>query len=65
MIIIESKRKKSETIMEKYPDAILADVTNGAKDGHMNLSTFYPHRETSLLSKRVVQPLAWRPYSRT
>ncbi len=33
MIIIESKRKKPETILKKYPDAILADVTSGAKDG--------------------------------
>lgn len=33
MIIIESKRKKPATIMKKHPDAILADVTSGAKDG--------------------------------
>ena len=33
MIIVESKRKKPATIMKKYPDAILADVTSGAKDG--------------------------------
>ena len=26
MIIIESKRKKSATILKKYPDAALADV---------------------------------------
>lgn len=43
MIIIESKRKKPETILEKYPDAILADVTSGAKDGLVKLSPFYPH----------------------
>ena len=43
MIIIESKRKKSETILKKYPDAILADVTSGAKDGLIKLSPFYPH----------------------
>lgn len=43
MIIIESKRKKSETILKKYPDAILADVTSGAKDGLVRLSPFYPH----------------------
>ena len=29
MIIIESKRKKAATILKKYPDAILADVTSG------------------------------------
>lgn len=43
MIIIESKRKKPETILKKYPDAILADVTSGAKDGLRKLSPFYPH----------------------
>ena len=43
MIIVESKRKKSATILKKYPDAILADVTSGAKDGLVKLSPFYPH----------------------
>ena len=43
MIIIESKRKKPETILKKYPDAILADVTSSAKDGLVKLSPFYPH----------------------
>ena len=43
MIIIESKRKKPETILKKYPDAILADVTSGARDGLVKLSPFYPH----------------------
>lgn len=43
MIIIESKRKKPETILKKYPNAILADVTSSAKDGLMKLSPFYPH----------------------
>ena len=43
MIIIESKRKKSATILKKYPGAILADVTSGAKDGLVKLSPFYPH----------------------
>lgn len=43
MIIIESKRKKLATILKKYPDAILADVTSGAKDGLVKLSPFYPH----------------------
>ena len=45
MIIIESKRKKPETILKKYPDAILADVTSSAKDGLKKLSPFYPHGE--------------------
>ena len=43
MIIIESKRKKPATILKKYPDAIMADVTSGAKDGLVKLSPFYPH----------------------
>ena len=43
MIIIESKRKKPETIQRKYPNAILADVTSSAKDGLVKLSPFYPH----------------------
>ena len=28
MIIIESKRRKRENILKKYPDAIIADVTS-------------------------------------
>lgn len=43
MIFVESKRKKLATILKKYPDAILADVTSGAKDGLVKLSPFYPH----------------------
>lgn len=43
MIIIESKRKKPETILKQYPNAILADVTSSAKDGLVKLSPFYPH----------------------
>ena len=29
--------------MKQYPDAILADVTSGAKDSLVKLSPFYPH----------------------
>ena len=43
MIVVESKRKKPATILKKYPNAILADVTSGAKDGLVKLSPFYPH----------------------
>lgn len=43
MIIIESKRKKPSTILKKYPGAVLADVTSGAKDEFVELSPFYPH----------------------
>ena len=43
MIIIESKRKKLENILKKYPRSIIADVTSQAKDGLVRLSPFYPH----------------------
>ena len=43
MIIIESKHKKIENILKKYPDAVVADVTSQAKDGLVRLSPFYPH----------------------
>lgn len=43
MITIESKRKKIENILKKYPDAVVADVTSQAKDGLVRLSPFYPH----------------------
>lgn len=43
MIIIESKRKKPETLLKALPNAILADVTSKAKDGLVKLSPFYPH----------------------
>lgn len=43
MIVIDSKRKKIENILKKYPNAIIADVTSKAKDGLVKLSPFYPH----------------------
>lgn len=43
MILIESKRKKPETVLRKYPNAIICDVTSKAKDGLVKLSPFYPH----------------------
>ena len=43
MIIIESKRKKPATILKKYPDAILADVTSQAETRLKELSPFFPH----------------------
>jgi hypothetical protein len=43
MIVIESKRKKPENILKKYPGAIIANVTSQAKDGLVRLSPFYPH----------------------
>lgn len=43
MIVIESKRKKVENILKKYPGAIIADVTSHATDALVRLSPFYPH----------------------
>ena len=43
MLLIDSIRKKPETILQKHPNAILADVTSKAKDGLVKLSPFYPH----------------------
>lgn len=43
MIVIESKRKRPGTILKKYPDAILADVTSQADTRLRELSPFYPH----------------------
>ena len=43
MLLIESKRKKRENILKKYPDAIIADVTSHAEDDLIKLSPFYPH----------------------
>lgn len=43
MVVIESKRRKCENILKKYPDAVIADVTSQATDGLVKLSPFYPH----------------------
>ena len=43
MIIIESKRKKRENILKKYPNAIICDITSQAADGLVKLSPFFPH----------------------
>lgn len=43
MIIVESRRKKSETILKKHPDAMLIDATSKATDEWVRLSPFYPH----------------------
>ena len=42
MIVIESKRKKTETILRRYPGAVIADVTSHAEDDLVKLSPFYP-----------------------
>ena len=43
MIVIESKRRKCENILKKYPDTVIADVTSQATDGLVKQSPFYPH----------------------
>ena len=57
MIIVESKRKKPATILKKYPDAILADVTSGAKDGLKKLSPFCARRDRSHVSRSRVSTI--------
>lgn len=42
MLIIESKRKKSETLQRLYQGAVIADVTSKAGDDLVTLSPFYP-----------------------
>ena len=43
MIIIESKKKKLETLKDEYPDAMIIDVTNHAVDEFVKFSPFYPN----------------------
>lgn len=42
MIIVESKRKKMETLKKEYPDAMIIDVTSHAEDEFVKFSPFYP-----------------------
>lgn len=44
MIIIESRRKKLETLQKLYPGAVIADVTSKSDNTQLvKLSPFYPH----------------------
>ena len=43
MTVIAYKRRKTENILKKYPNAIIADVTSQTKDGLVKLSVFYLH----------------------
>ena len=43
MIYVENKKKKEATLLKKYPNAIIADVTSKATTGLVKLSPFYPH----------------------
>lgn len=59
MIYIESKRKSEKKILEKYPNALILDVTSKAKNALVKLSPFYPHGDIpvpyseGILSKSV------------
>lgn len=43
MIYIENRKKKEKTLLAKYPNAKIIDVTSRAKTGLVKLSPFYPH----------------------
>jgi hypothetical protein len=42
-LIIESKRKKIETLRQQYPDALIVDVTSRGEQPWVKFSPFYPH----------------------
>ena len=42
-IVVESRRKKAETILKAYPQAVLIDVTSRAPQPWVKFSPFYPH----------------------
>ena len=43
MIVIESKKKKMETLKKEYRDAMIIDVTSHAQDEFIKFSPFYPN----------------------
>lgn len=43
MIYIESKKKKEKTLLSKYPNAKIVDVTSKSTNALIKLSPFYPH----------------------
>ncbi|SCW71920.1 hypothetical protein [Mucilaginibacter sp. NFR10] len=43
MIFIESKRKKLQGLVQKYPEAIILDFTSSGIDEYKQFSPFYPH----------------------
>jgi len=45
MIYIENRRKKEKTLLAKYPNAKIVDVTSKAPTLLVKLSPFYPHGE--------------------
>jgi hypothetical protein len=45
MIYIENRKKKEKTLLAKYPNAKIIDVTSKAPTALVKLSPFYPHGE--------------------
>jgi hypothetical protein len=43
MIYIKSKKTKQETLLEKYPNALILDVSSKGEQPWVKLSPFYPH----------------------
>ena len=43
-ILVESKRKKPETLLSLYPNACVVDVTSRGSHPWVKFSPFYPHR---------------------
>lgn len=43
MIFIENKRKKIQGLINKYPEAIILDLTSSGGDEYRQFSPFYPH----------------------
>ena len=43
MIYIENKKKKEKTLLAKYPNAKIVDITSKASTALVKLSPFYPH----------------------
>jgi hypothetical protein len=43
MIYIDNKKKKEKTLLAKYPNAKIVDITSNATTGLVKLSPFYPH----------------------
>jgi hypothetical protein len=43
MIYIDNKKKKEKTLLAKYPNAKIVDVTSKATTALVKLSPFYPH----------------------
>ena len=45
MIYIENRKKKEKTLLAKYPNAKIVDVTSKAPTALVKLSPFFPHGE--------------------